>query len=266
MCFCQLASRLPPLYLQSMPTIVTAALVIIGNEILSGRTQDKNLAHIALELNKVGVQLREVRVVPDIEAEIVDAVNAVRTRYDYIFTTGGIGPTHDDITTASIAKAFGVAVYRHPEAEAMLRSYIPADRINEARLKMADVPVGAKLVPNPVSAAPGFHMENVYVMAGIPNIMQAMLAAILPHLKGGSTVQSISITTDLPEGTIADGLTAIQNHYPDLDVGSYPRFVDGRGITTLVFRSPDAAKNQTAAGELIALVGSLNGKIIDEPA
>ena len=248
-----------------MSNIVTAALVIIGNEILSGRTQDKNLAHIALKLNEVGVRLREVRVVPDIEAEIVAAVNEVRKRYDYVFTTGGIGPTHDDITTASIAKAFGVGVYRHPEAEAMLRSYIPADRINEARLKMADVPVGAKLVPNPVSAAPGFHMDNVYVMAGIPNIMQAMLEAILPHLKGGDTVESISLTTDLPEGTIADGLTEIQNRYPEMDVGSYPRFVNGRGITTLVFRSPDRDKNQQAADELVTLVASFSGQIIDEP-
>ena len=248
-----------------MPHSVTACLIIIGNEILSGRTQDKNLNHIALELNKVGVQLREVRVVPDIESKIIAAVNEVRKEYNYIFTTGGIGPTHDDITTLSIAHAFGVEVYRHPEAEKMLRQYIPVERINEARLKMADVPVGATLVNNPVSAAPGFRMENVYVMAGIPNIMQAMLAAILPELKGGVTMSSISVTTDVLEGTIADGLTEIQNRYPDMDVGSYPRFVDGRGITTLVFRSADKAKNEQAAGELKALIAGFNGTIIDEP-
>ncbi|MFZ4541925.1 MAG: competence/damage-inducible protein A [Rickettsiales bacterium] len=248
-----------------MKNQVTASLVIIGNEILSGRTQDKNLAYIAHKLNEKGIQLREVRVVPDIEAEIVDAINAVRKRYDYVFTTGGIGPTHDDITTESVAKAFGVKTYRHPEAEAALRSYIPAERINEARLKMADVPVGAELVPNPVSAAPGFHMENVFVMAGIPNIMQAMLEAILPLLKSGVTMQSISLTTDLPEGTIADGLTQIQNRYPNIDVGSYPRFVDGRGITTLVFRSSDTEKNTQAAQELRQLVSALNGNIIHEP-
>lgn len=245
---------------------VTACLIIIGNEILSGRTRDKNLAHIAIRLNDVGVQLREVRVIPDVEATIVDTVNAVRTQYNYIFTTGGIGPTHDDITTASIAKAFGVAVYRHPEAVAMLKSYIPADKLNEARLKMADVPVGGELVPNPVSAAPGFRMENVFVMAGIPNIMQAMLEAILPLLEGGDPVQSVSVTTNLPEGTIADGLTDIQNRYPDIDVGSYPRFVDGKGITTLVFRSPDTAQIRKAADELVTLVQSLGGETMDEPA
>lgn len=248
-----------------MPNSVTACLIIIGNEILSGRTQDKNLAHVALELNKVGVQLREVRVVPDIESKIIEAVNAVRKEYNYIFTTGGIGPTHDDITTLSIAHAFGVEVYRHPEAEKMLRAYIPIERINEARLKMADVPVGASLVNNPVSAAPGFRIENVYVMAGIPNIMQAMLAAILPELKGGVTMSSISVTTDVLEGTLADGLTEIQNRHTDMDVGSYPRFVDGRGITTLVFRSADKAKNEQAADELKQLISELKGNIITEP-
>ena len=248
-----------------MPQSVTACLIIIGNEILSGRTQDKNLNHLALELNKVGVQLREVRVVPDIEAKIIDAVNATRVEYDYIFTTGGIGPTHDDITTLAIAHAFGVETYRHPEAEKLLRAYIPAERINEARLKMADVPIGSTLVNNPVSAAPGFRMENVYVMAGIPNIMQAMLAAILPELKGGVTMSSISITTDVLEGTLADGLTAIQSRYPEMDVGSYPRFVAGRGITTLVFRSADKASNEQAASELRQLIAGFNGHILDEP-
>ncbi len=242
--------------------LVTAALVIIGNEILSGRTHDKNLPHIAVELNKVGIQLREVRVVPDIEAEIVAAVNAVRTRYDYVFTTGGIGPTHDDITTASIAKAFGVKVVRSAQAEASLRAYIPPEKVNEARLKMADVPEGSTLVPNDVSAAPGFCMGNVYVMAGIPNIMQSMLAATLPHLKGGDSVGSLSVTTDLPEGTIADGLTTIQNTYPTVDIGSYPQFVDGKPQTTLVCRSMGAAKNKAAMDEIHALVKNLNGKII----
>lgn len=242
--------------------LVTAALVIIGNEILSGRTHDKNLPHIAVELNKIGIQLREVRVVPDIEAEIVDAVNAVRKRYDYVFTTGGIGPTHDDITTASIAKAFGVAVVRSPEAEAALRAYIPAEKVNAARLKMADVPDGATLVPNDVSAAPGFCMENVYVMAGIPNIMQSMLAATIPHLKGGDSVGSLSVTTNLPEGTIADGLTAIQNNYPQVDIGSYPQFVDGKPQTTLVCRSMDATVNQAAMDQIHALIKELSGTIL----
>lgn len=242
--------------------LVTAALVIIGNEILSGRTHDKNIPHIAVELNKAGIQLREVRIVPDIEKEIIDAVNAMRSRYDYVFTTGGIGPTHDDITTESVAKAFGVAVIRSPEAEASLRAYIPPERINAARLKMADVPEGATLIPNPVSAAPGFCIGNVYVMAGIPNIMQAMLAATIPHLRGGDSVGSLSVTTDLPEGSIADGLTAIQNRYTEVDIGSYPQFVDGKPQTTLVCRSMEAAANSAAMQEIHALIASLNGKIL----
>jgi molybdenum cofactor synthesis domain-containing protein len=249
-----------------VPTIVTASLVIIGNEILSGRTQDKNLAHLATKLNEAGIQLREVRVVPDIEKEIVDAVNAVRAHYDYVFTTGGIGPTHDDITTASIAKAFGVAVIRHPEAEEALRKHY-GDQINEARLKMAEVPQGADLIPNAVSTAPGFRIGNVFVMAGVPRIMQAMLDATLPHLKGGATVLSASIATNLLEGTIAAGLTEIQNRYPDIDIGSYPTYETQQGYrTTLVLRSPDAARNETARSEIDALIRTLGGEVVEPPS
>lgn len=247
-----------------MPTIVTAALLIIGNEILSGRTQDKNLAHLALKLNEVGIQLREVRVVPDIDAEIVEGVNALRGRYDYVFTTGGIGPTHDDITTASIAKAFGVSVHRHPEAEHALRAHYGAD-INEARLKMAEVPLGAELIPNAVSTAPGFRMGNVFVMAGVPRIMQAMLDALIPLLKGGATVLSQSITTDLPEGTIAAGLTEIQHRYPEIDIGSYPMYERGNLSTTLVLRSPDAARNAAAHAEIAAMIAACGGAVIATP-
>ena len=243
-------------------TTISACLLIIGNEILSGRTQDKNLAHLALELNEVGIQLREVRVIPDIEDIIVSTVNEVRAKFDYIFTTGGIGPTHDDITTAAVAKAFGVPVVRDAEAERLLRAYIPEGRINEARLKMADVPQGATLIPNAVSAAPGFIIGNVHVMAGIPNIMQAMLAALLPTLRRGAKVESVSITTDVLEGTLAAGLTAIQNRYPESDIGSYPQFVDGRGITTLVVRSPDNARNSAAADEIRTLITELDGNIL----
>ena len=247
-------------------TTVTACLIIIGNEILSGRTQDKNLAYLAVKLNEVGVQLREVRVVPDVEPTIIETVNACRANFDYIFTTGGIGPTHDDITTACIAKAFGVAVHRHPEAEKALRAYIPPERINEARLKMADVPVGATLIANSVSAAPGYVIGNVHVMAGVPNIMQAMLAEILPTLHGGSTVASVSVTTDVLEGTLAEGLTAIQNRYPHTDIGSYPNFVNGKGITTLVVRSPDAEANKAANAEIITLIAACGGHVIEPPA
>ena len=249
----------------SQPPIVTAALLIIGNEILSGRTQDKNLAYLAGELNRVGIQLREVRVVPDVEREIIDAVNALRARYDYLFTTGGIGPTHDDITSASIAKAFGVKLIRHPAAEAALRAHYTPEQINEARLKMADVPEGSDLIPNIVSAAPGFRIGNVFILAGVPKIMQAMLAAAIPHLKGGAVVQSVNITTNLPEGTIAAGLTEIQARYPDLDIGSYPLYKEGKPSTTLVFRGIDRARAESAAKETEALILSLGGTLIPVP-
>ena len=248
-----------------MKNHVSACLIIIGNEILSGRTQDKNLAHIALRLNDVGIQLREVRVIPDIEETIVNTINACRAAHDYVFTTGGIGPTHDDITSASVAKAFGVPMHRHPDAKAAMLAMLKPEQVNEARMKMADVPVGAELIPNAVSTAPGFRMENVYVMAGIPRIMQAMLEAILPQLHGGATVLSLSITTNLPEGTIAQGLTEIQQRYMDIDIGSYPSYQQGGYATTLVLRSPDDARNRAAIAEIEGMIAACNGLVIDTP-
>lgn len=244
---------------------ITAALVVIGNEILSGRTQDKNLSYIATKLNAVGIQLREARVVPDITSEIVVAVNALREEFDYVFTTGGIGPTHDDITSASIAEAFKVPLYRHPEAEAALRAHYQGKELNEARLKMADVPHGAELIPNTVTTAPGFRMGNVFVMAGVPRIMHAMLDAILPHLKGGAPMLSVSITTDLPEGNIASDLTEIQNMYPGIEIGSYPMYEQGKLSTTLVLRSPDAALNDAARKEIETMIESCGGEVIETP-
>ncbi|PZP85551.1 MAG: competence/damage-inducible protein A [Azospirillum brasilense] len=249
-----------------MNTTITAALIIIGNEILSGRTHDKNIPHIATKLNEAGVQLREVRVIPDIADTIVATVNEMRTAHDYVFTTGGIGPTHDDITSENVARAFGVSLHRHPEAERILRAHYTADQINEARLKMADVPVGATLIANPVSAAPGFIMGNVHVMAGVPRIMQAMLDHVLPTLVGGAPVLSVSVTTDLPEGTIADGLTALAQRYAQTDIGSYPTFKQGELSTTLVIRSPDAALNEAVAAELRALIASLGGQVMPTPS
>jgi molybdenum cofactor synthesis domain-containing protein len=243
-------------------TQVTAALLIIGNEILSGRTVDKNLSHLALKLNEIGVQLREARVVPDVEDTIVAAVNALRATYDYVFTTGGIGPTHDDITSAAIAKAFGVKLHRHPHAEKLLRAHYTADQINEARLKMADVPEGAVLLDNPVSSAPGFRVGNVFVMAGVPRIMQAMLDAILPELRGGAPVLTLSVTTNLPEGDIATTLTAIQARYPDIEIGSYPMYSRGEFSTSLVLRSPDGARNEAAAAEIHSMIAAAGGKIV----
>lgn len=242
-----------------------ACLIIIGNEILSGRTQDKNLAYLAEKLNAVGVRLMEARVIPDIEQFIIDTVNYCRARYDYVFTTGGIGPTHDDITSACVAKAFGQKLIRHPEAERLLReSYATRDvPLNEARLRMADVPENATLIPNHVTAAPGFKVDNVYVMAGVPKIMQAMLDTVLPTLKGSSTMFSVNVNTDLAEGTIADELADIQKHFPTVEIGSYPHFVAGGYYTTLVSRSMSQAEANEASLAIEKLIAKLGGKILD---
>jgi molybdopterin-biosynthesis enzyme MoeA-like protein len=203
--------------------------------------------------------------VPDIEEEIVAAVNALRARYDYVFTTGGIGPTHDDITSASVAKAFGVKLIRHPEAVALLRSNYanPAD-LNEARLRMADVPEGATLVLNPVSKAPGFRIANVIVMAGVPRIMQAMFDGLRHSLAGGPTMLSRAITANVPEGKIAAGLTQLQERYAELEIGSYPFFRQGQVGTTIVLRGFDRLRIDAAAGELEALMVSLGGTPVEE--
>ncbi|HEX2525630.1 MAG TPA: molybdopterin-binding protein [Geminicoccus sp.] len=217
----------------------TAAVLIIGNEILSGRTQDVNLGYIARELGEIGVRLAEARVVPDIEVEIIDALNALRGRYTYVFTTGGIGPTHDDITSACVAKAFGLPFGRHPEAERRLLDYFPPEKVNAARMRMAETPEGAELIDNPVSIAPGFRVENVYVMAGVPKIMQAMFDGIKAKLKGGPKLRSKSLTMYTPEGEVAEPLALIQHDHAEIDIGSYPFTRDGRYGTTIVFRGVD---------------------------
>lgn len=244
----------------------TACLIIIGNEILSGRTQDKNLAFLAQGLNSVGISLREVRVIPDIESTIIDTVNSCRKQFSYVFTTGGIGPTHDDITTECIAKAFDVRLHRHPEAERLLRHHYTPEQINESRLKMADVPQGAMLISNPVSAAPGFYLENVYVMAGVPRIMQAMFDSIKHTLVGGKPVLSLSITTNLPEGTLASDLTYISKTYPEVEIGSYPYFKQGTLSTTLVLRSTDELLIHDAADDVRCMIDRLGGAVIAAPA
>jgi molybdenum cofactor synthesis domain-containing protein len=241
-----------------------ACLIIIGNEILSGRTQDKNLSWLAAQLNALGIALRECRVVPDIEQEVIDAVNACRARYDYVFTTGGIGPTHDDITTACIAKAFGVSVIRHPEADRRLRVHYTPDQINEARMKMADVPEGATLIDNPVSAAPGYSIGNVYVMAGVPRIMQAMFEGIKHTLKGGAPMLSSTISAYVTEGTIAAELTATQLRFPDVEIGSYPFIRDGKLGTSLVARTPDATRLAACSGALQGLIAAFDAEILAE--
>ena len=241
-----------------MSETVTAALLIIGNEILSGRTQDANLNFAANFLGKIGVRLREVRVVPDIEEEIVAAVNALRARYTYLFTTGGIGPTHDDITSACVAKAFGVPLIRNPEAKRRLESHYQDGRtINEARLRMADTPEGATLIDNPISTAPGFQIGNVFVMAGVPAIMQVMLTGIQDRLAGGAVVQIRTVTCEVPEGDIANGLEEVQKRWPEVEIGSYPSYRAGRFLTALVLRATAVPDLESATAEVAGLIRAL---------
>ncbi len=240
--------------------LVTACVIVIGNEILSGRTQDTNIAFLGERLNELGVRLMEARVIPDIEDTIVATVNEVRTRFTYVFTTGGIGPTHDDITAASIAKAFGVPLTEHPEARAILDAHYPPGELTEARLRMARTPEGAVLIDNPVSKAPGFQMDNVFVMAGIPEIMQAMFESLSHRLVGGKPLISRSVTVYLPESKVALGLEALQGRYSDVEIGSYPFNRAGRFGTRLVLRATEAARLDAAAGELDGLIAELGGE------
>ena len=231
-----------------------AALIIIGNEILSGRTQDKNLSYLANWLNEIGIQLSEVRVIRDEEKVIIDTVNHLRSEYDYVFTTGGIGPTHDDITSLSIARAFGVELEINNKALAILKEYYKDGELTEARMKMTMIPVGAELVDNPVSKAPGFKMDNVFVMAGIPSIMQGMLEGARRFLKGGDVVKSMSIDVFTPESNVAQALTDLQKKYNDVEIGSYPFSKDNRFGTTLVMRSSDEKRLHQCDEELKELM------------
>ncbi len=251
-----------------MTRIVTAGVVIIGNEILSGRTQDTNLAYLARGLNAIGVRLIEARVVADDEAAIAEAVNALRARCDYVFTTGGIGPTHDDITARAVARAFGVPCERNPQAVAILeRFYADSEHtLNEARLSMADMPAGAELVENPVSGAPGFRMENVFVFAGVPRIMQAMFEGVKHRLVGGDPVRSRSVAVDLPEGTIAETLARIEAAHQGVEIGSYPYYRSRSFGVKLVLRSIDEARLAAATEALIEALRGLGGNPVEETA
>jgi molybdenum cofactor synthesis domain-containing protein len=220
--------------------IVTAAVIIIGNEILSGRTQDTNLRDIAITLGRLGIRVVEARVVADIEEDVVAAVNAVRLRYDYVLTTGGLGPTHDDITTACIAKAFGVKVVEHPQIAAMLRARPASPEVMASRLRMALVPEGAGLIENDAGSPPGYFIGNVHVLAGIPHVMRSMLKSLETKLTGGAVTQSRSVVAHVGESTIAEPLRALQEQHPDVNIGSYPFVKDGHAGTTLVARSTDA--------------------------
>jgi molybdenum cofactor synthesis domain-containing protein len=243
----------------------TAAVLLIGDEILSGRTKDKNLGFIADYLTVLGIDLKEARVVPDIEDEIVQAVNALRRRYTYVFTTGGIGPTHDDITADAVAKAFGVEIDHNPEAVEILLAHFKTigREPNEARLRMARTPKGASLIANPVSKAPGFQIGNVFVMAGIPKVMNAMMEDVATRLERGAPVISHMITIQGGEGDVAAPLKAIQERFADVIIGSYP-FESPQGFATnLVLRSRDQAALASAANEVRQMAVELtqNGKV-----
>jgi molybdenum cofactor synthesis domain-containing protein len=236
----------------------TACVLIIGNEVLSGRTQDANIRFLATRLGDLGIPVREVRVIPDVPATIVGTVNEVRGKFDYVFTTGGIGPTHDDITSECIAAAFGVPWEPHPIAWARMEKAYKPGEFNAARQRMATMPRGAKLIDNAMSVAPGFQMENVFVMAGVPRVMQSMFEWLAPHLQGGQKIEQRAVyALGMPEGVIADGLTAIQNRYPDIDLGSYPFYrPTGNGVT-LVAKGTNAADAETVIAEVTALIKTL---------
>jgi molybdenum cofactor synthesis domain-containing protein len=231
-----------------MQNAPTAAVLLIGDEVLSGRTKDKNLGFIADYLTALGIDLKEARVVADIEDDIVAAVNALRARYTYVFTTGGIGPTHDDITADAMAKAFGVGISHHPEAVKILTEYFAqiGREPNEARMRMARIPHGATLIDNPVSKAPGFKFENVHVMAGVPKVMNAMMDQIAPTLARGAPMQSKTIQFLGGEGDIAKPLKEAQDQFPDVVMGSYPFETPQGFATNLVLRSRDSARLESA--------------------
>ncbi|MGH6801078.1 MAG: competence/damage-inducible protein A [Methylocella sp.] len=237
---------------------VTAALLVIGDEILSGRTKDQNIAYIADYLSKIGIDLREARLVPDVTAEIVAAVNALRARYDYLFTTGGIGPTHDDITAGAVAAALDVEISEDPRAIRLLLERIKPEELNEARRRMARIPHGARLIANKISAAPGFWIANVIVMAGVPAIMQAMLDEVAPRLNTGARMIAETIPAGgLFEGAYAEALGDLAAANPELSIGSYPAFRDGGLHNEIVVRGTDAAMVAAAVATIGVMVARL---------
>lgn len=238
--------------------ISTGAVLVIGDEILSGRTKDKNVGYIADRLTEVGIDLKQVRIVSDERDEIVDALNALRSRYTYVFTTGGIGPTHDDITADSVAAAFDVPIDVDQRAvDVMLERYEQSE-LTEARLRMARIPEGAELIANPVSKAPGFNIGNVFVMAGVPSIMHAMMDDVVPRLKAGRIVHSLSIEAGMGEGAVAKQLSALQDAFPDISIGSYPYQRDGKFQTSLVLRSRNADRIAEAAEQLKTILADIH--------
>ena len=239
--------------------VYSAAVIIIGNEILSGRTQDTNLRYLACGLNSRGIRLREARVISDMLVDIIKTLNELRARYDYVFTTGGIGPTHDDVTAEAVAQAFSVELEHNAEAVRLLSEYYGED-INEARLRMARMPAGVMLLENPVSQAPGFQLENVYVLPGVPSIMQAMFDGFKHRLAGGQPMLSRTVRALIPESSAASGLATIQQKFPDAELGSYPYIRNRRLGTALVVRSVERSVLEAVVEDLVSLVYSLGEK------
>jgi molybdenum cofactor synthesis domain-containing protein len=237
-----------------------ACVLVIGNEVLSGRTQDANVKFLATRLGEIGIPLREVRIIPDVAETIVTTVNEVRARFTYVFTTGGIGPTHDDITSECVAAALGVPWEPHPEAWALLDARYPPGGFNSARQRMATMPRGAQLIENPVSVAPGFRIANVYVLAGVPQVMRAMFETLAPTLAGGPPVISRAVhVAGVPEGTLAEGLAAIQARHPEVDIGSYPFYRSSGNGVAVVAKGTDVAAGEAAVAEVADLMRTLGG-------
>ena len=242
---------------------VSSAIIIIGNEILSGRTKDINTSTIATWLNQLGVRVQEVRVIPDVEAIIVSTINKLRKKYNYVFTTGGIGPTHDDITAQSISKAFGARYGKHKEAYKILEDYYKKNEFSEGRKKMAWMPVNARLILNPTSGAPGFIMENVFCLPGVPSILQSMLGGLNNEISGGKPIISNTINLRTVESEIAKSLTSVQDKNKDVEIGSYPFFKAGKLGVSIVIRSAEQSKIDICNSQILDFVNKKNIQIIN---
>ena len=243
---------------------IIAGIIIIGNEILSGRTKDLNTSSISIWLNSLGIKVKEVRVIPDIEQTIINTVNELRKKFDYIFTSGGIGPTHDDITALSLSKAFNLTYGLHKEAFKILESYYKPGEFNEGRQKMAWMPTEAKLILNPTSGAPGFYVENVFCLPGVPSILQAMLGGLSNELVGGLPIISHTINLRTVESEIAKPLTFVQDNNKDVDIGSYPFFRAGKLGVSIVLRSEDQSKIDICNSQILEFINKKKIEIIKD--
>jgi molybdenum cofactor synthesis domain-containing protein len=244
-------------------TKVNAAILIIGNEILSGRTQDTNTLTLATWLNSIGVKVGEVRVIPDVEKIIVDVLNLLRSEYNYVFTTGGIGPTHDDITAESVSKAFGIKYEIHKEAYKILEAYYKPGEFNEGRQKMVWMPENANLILNPTSGAPGFSVDNVFCLPGVPSILKSMLGGLKNKIVGGKPILSLTVSLKTVESEIAESLTNVQNNNEDVEIGSYPFFHAGKLGVSIVIRSEDQSKIDECSSQILKFVNEKNIEVVD---